>query len=58
MVFIVLYPAVALLAMFIVGVIIIILRFGPVLCGLRHTALPDIQEWEDGKTYDQRVSFA
>lgn len=46
------------LAMFIVGVIIILLRFGPVICGVRHHALPDIKEWEDEKAYDQRVSYA
>lgn len=58
MVFLVMYPAVALLAMFIVGIIIILLRFGPVICGVRHHALPDIREWEDDKAYDQGVSYA
>jgi len=58
MVFLVMYPAVAMLAMFIVGVIIILLRYGPVICGVRHHALPDIREWEGQKAYDQRVSYA
>lgn len=58
MAFIVMYPAVALLAMFIVGVIIVMLRYGPVICGLRHHALPDDKEWEEDKAYDQKVSYA
>lgn len=58
MVFLVMYPAVAMLAMFVVGVIIILLRYGPVICGVRHHALPDAKEWEEEKAYDQRVSYA
>ncbi|XP_053955309.1 uncharacterized protein LOC129241993 [Anastrepha obliqua] len=57
MAFILLYPAVAALALFIVGVIIVILRFGPRLCGLRHHALPDNHEW-DGKSYEHEISYA
>ncbi|XP_052872828.1 uncharacterized protein LOC131214056 [Anopheles bellator] len=56
MVFIVAFPAVAMLAMFIVLVIMLILRFGA-RCGLRHHALPDDQELRD-KAYDQKVSYA
>lgn len=58
MVFLVMYPAVAMLAMFVVGVIIILLKFGPVICGVRHHALPDMKEWEDEKAYEQTVSYA
>lgn len=57
MAFIVMYPAVAALAMFVLGVIFIILRYGPKLCKVRHHALPDDHEWED-KTYEQRISYA
>ncbi|XP_037940283.1 uncharacterized protein LOC119673122 [Teleopsis dalmanni] len=57
MAFILLYPAVAVLALFIVGVIIIILRFGPRLCGLRHHALPDNNEWRQ-RGYAQEISYA
>lgn len=56
MAFIVLYPAVAMLAMFIVLVIILILRCGGRV-GLRHHALPDDQDMRD-QTYDQKVSYA
>lgn len=46
MVFIALYPAVAFLAMFIIIIIIVLLRFGPVMCGVRHHALPDGHPWD------------
>jgi len=57
MVFIVLFPAVAMLALFVVGVIMILLRFGPQICHVRHTALPDDREWAD-KAYEQGISYA
>lgn len=63
MVFILMYPAVAGLAMFIVGVIMILLRFGPQICGVRHHALPDRDlrhdhhDWSE-KAYDQQISYA
>ncbi|XP_075161539.1 wurmchen 2 transmembrane micropeptide [Haematobia irritans] len=57
MVFITLYPAVAALALFIVGVIMIMLRFGPRLCGLRHHALPDREDWQ-GRAYEHEISYA
>lgn len=56
MAFIVVYPAVAFLAMFIVIVIMLILRCGGRL-GLRHTALPDDNDLRE-HTYDQKVSYA
>ncbi|XP_058835753.1 uncharacterized protein LOC131692611 [Topomyia yanbarensis] len=56
MAFLVVYPAVAMLAMFIVIVIMLILRCGGRV-GLRHHALPDRNELEE-HTYDQKVSFA
>lgn len=58
MTFLILYPAVALLAMCIVGVIMVLLRFGPVICGVRHHALPDDREWEEDKAYDHKISYA
>lgn len=57
MAFIALYPAVAALALFIIGVIMIILRFGPRLCGLRHEALPDREPWQ-GRAYEHEISYA
>ncbi|XP_055370795.1 uncharacterized protein LOC129605208 [Condylostylus longicornis] len=47
MAWLVLYPAVAALAMVVLVVIIVILRFGPRLCGLRHHALPERTHWDD-----------
>lgn len=62
---ILIYPAVAALAMFIVGVIIVMLRFGPQLCHLRHHTLPDDHnEWRSddrvwrGEAYDHEISLA
>ncbi|XP_058120775.1 uncharacterized protein LOC131287301 [Anopheles ziemanni] len=57
MAWLVAYPAVAMLAMFIVLVIMLILRYGAQLCRLRHHALPDDQDLRD-KAYDQKVSYA
>ncbi|XP_065171757.1 uncharacterized protein wrm2 [Atheta coriaria] len=52
------WPVTACVTMFlIVGVIIVMLRFGHRLCKLRHTALPDDNDWED-KAYEQKVSYA
>ncbi|XP_055629191.1 uncharacterized protein LOC129770395 [Toxorhynchites rutilus septentrionalis] len=56
MAFIVIYPAVAMLAMFIVLVIILILRCGGRL-GLRHHALPDNNDLRE-HTYAQKISYA
>lgn len=56
MAFLVVYPAVAMLAMFIVIVIMLILRCGGRL-GLRHHTLPDQNDLRD-QTYDQKVSYA
>ncbi|XP_025832536.1 uncharacterized protein LOC112905080 [Agrilus planipennis] len=51
------WPANAALTLFlIVFVIIIILRFGPRLCKLRHTTLPDEHQWQE-KIYEQKVPF-
>lgn len=55
--FIILYPAVAALALFIVGVIIIMLRYGHRLCGLRHHALPENEEYRE-RAYDHEISYA
>lgn len=57
MAFIILYPAVAMLALFIVGVIMVLLRWGPALCKVRHHALPDESEWHN-KTYEQKITYA
>ncbi|XP_077301803.1 wurmchen 2 transmembrane micropeptide [Arctopsyche grandis] len=57
MAFIILYPAVAVLALLIVVIIIVMLRHGPRLCKLRHTALTTQYDWED-HAYEQKVSYA
>ncbi|XP_058461376.1 uncharacterized protein LOC131436583 [Malaya genurostris] len=56
MAFMLVAPCVAMVAMFIVLVIMLILRCGGRL-GLRHHALPDRNELEE-HTYDQKVSYA
>ncbi|XP_065074544.1 uncharacterized protein wrm2 [Ochlerotatus camptorhynchus] len=56
MAFIVVYPAVAFVAMFVIIIIMLILRCGGRL-GLRHHTLPDDNDMRD-HTYDQKVSYA
>lgn len=56
MAFIVVYPGVAFLAMFVIIVIMLILRCGGRF-GLRHQTLPDDNDLRD-HTYDQKVSYA
>lgn len=51
------WPASACLALFIVGVIMILLKYGPRLCKVRHEPLPSDQEWE-GKTYTRKLSVS
>lgn len=57
MAFLMLYPAVAVLALFVLMVIILILRFGS-LCWLRHTAFDDQYYWNEDEAYEQKVSYA
>lgn len=58
MAFHVYWPAMACVTLFVVGVIMVLLRYGPRYCKVRHTALPDTNaEWSD-QTYEQRVSYA
>ena len=55
----ILYPAVAMLAMLMVLVIMLILKYGHRWLGLRHTALPDRERSDhDTKGYDHPVSYA
>lgn len=58
MIYVVIFPAVAFLLALIIGVIIVLLKFGPVICGVRHHALPDEQQWEEDKAYDHGISYA
>jgi hypothetical protein len=52
------WPAVAALTMIVfLGVIVIMLKYGPRLCRTRHTAKPNEFDWQD-KTYEQKVSYA
>ncbi|XP_073955956.1 wurmchen 2 transmembrane micropeptide [Choristoneura fumiferana] len=63
MAFLMLYPAVAVLSLFVLMVIIVILRFGAQCCKLRHHALP-VQHavvqgyWREDEAYEQKVSYA
>ena len=58
MVFMVLYPGVALVAMFIILIIMVMLRHGPRLCGLRHTVASSEHSHLEDEAYDQRISYA
>lgn len=58
MAFMLIYPAVAVLSMFVLMVIILILRFGAQWCKLRHTTYADQDEWNEDEAYEQKVSYA
>lgn len=52
------YPAIAILSLFITMVIILILRFGARWCKLRHSAFADHEYWNEDEAYEQKVSYA
>lgn len=61
MVFIALYPGVALVAMLVIIVIMVMLRHGPKLCGLQHSLVGERRGYvdgSDGAAYDHRISVA
>ena len=51
------WPASAVLALFIVGVIMIMLKYGPRICKVRHEPLPTEQDWES-KSYSRDLSVS
>ena len=51
------WPLTAFLTLFlVVGVIMILLRFGPLICKTRHHALPDRNDWQH-RAYAQPIGF-
>lgn len=58
MIYVILFPAVAFVIALIIFVIIVLLKWGPQICGVRHHALPDEREWEEDKAYDHGISYA
>lgn len=58
MIWLVIFPSIALLLTLIIGVIFVLLKWGPQICGVRHHALPDEREWEEAKAYDHGISYA
>ncbi|XP_045784961.1 uncharacterized protein LOC123880715 [Maniola jurtina] len=58
MAFLMMYPAVAILSLFVLMVIILILRFGSRWCRLRHTTFADQEIWNEEEAYEQKVSYA
>lgn len=58
MAFLMIYPAVAVLSLFVLLVIILILRFGARWCNLRHSTLADQEYWNEDDAYEQKVSYA
>lgn len=58
MIWLAMFPGVAFLVMFILGVIVVLLKFGPRIFGVRHDALPEEQEWEDEQAYHHSISQA
>lgn len=58
MAFLMLYPAIAALSMFVLTVIILMLRFGARWCKLRHTTFADHEYWNEDEAYEQKVSYA
>ncbi|XP_043248442.1 wurmchen 2 transmembrane micropeptide [Colletes latitarsis] len=51
------WPASTCLALFVVCIIMVMLKYGSQICKLRHTALPSDQEWE-GKAYSRKLSVS
>jgi uncharacterized integral membrane protein len=51
------WPPLLFLAMFVLGVIMALLRYGPRFLNIRHTTRPDEADWQD-KTYEQSLSYA
>ncbi|XP_050683943.1 uncharacterized protein LOC126978868 [Leptidea sinapis] len=56
--FLLIYPAVAALTLFIIVVIMVMLRFGATCCKLRHTAFANQEDWLEEEAYEQKVSYA
>ncbi|XP_033222883.1 uncharacterized protein LOC117176726 [Belonocnema kinseyi] len=51
------WPASAVLTLFVVGVIMILLKFGPRICKTRHVPFPSDEEWEE-KAYSREMSVS
>ncbi|XP_023017479.1 uncharacterized protein [Leptinotarsa decemlineata] len=52
------WPAVACLTLFlIVGVIMVLLRWGPRICRTRHTTLPERVDWQH-KMYEHPIQYS
>lgn len=59
MIYVIIFPALAFLLALIIGVIIVMLKWGPQICGLRHHALSDNRgEWDEDRGYRQEISYA
>lgn len=56
--FFLLYPAVAFLAMFVVLVIMLMLKYGQKLMDVSRRTVPEDEDEFQGKSYDQPVSYA
>jgi lipopolysaccharide/colanic/teichoic acid biosynthesis glycosyltransferase len=57
MIWLMIYPAVAVVVALVVGIIMLILKFGPVLFKARHHTLSR-REFDDGAFYEQTISYA
>lgn len=53
----VLFPALSFVLALIMGVIIVLLKYGPQICGVRHHAISDDPDSPDDG-YDQNISYA
>lgn len=51
------WPATACLTMFVLGIIFVMLRYGPQICKTRNEAKPNEEDWQD-RAYEQKVSYA
>jgi lipopolysaccharide/colanic/teichoic acid biosynthesis glycosyltransferase len=57
MIWLMIYPAVAVVVALVVGIIMLILKYGPVLFKARHHTLSR-REFDDGTFYEQTISYA
>lgn len=51
------WPPLAALAIFVIVVVMLMLRYGEKWCRLRHNTLEEKADWSD-EAYEQRISYA
>lgn len=58
MIWVAIFPGLAFILALIIGVIIVLLKHGPRICGVRHHAIDEDREWDEQHAYEQGISYA